>query len=119
MKTETPTAQRLARNQKRPLCQICQQTGARFDARTQSRKPIPLAGRRALMCAHCFNQYGIGLGTDYGQQLLIPGEKQEIDIVAQNREWGGCAVCYLTIDLTIIVLIKVTEHKYLVQNPDE
>jgi hypothetical protein len=51
---------------KRPLCDFCK-AEAQFDAKTK-------AGPWAYLCLACYKLHGIGLGTGYGQRLLLEGE---------------------------------------------
>lgn len=52
---------------KLPKCDLCAQTAA-YDAKT-------IQGPWAYMCRTHFEQLGIGLGTGYGQRLVLEGSE--------------------------------------------
>jgi len=51
-----------------PKCDLCRTVTARFDGRT-------IHGPWAYMCQACFDIHGVGLGTGFGQELILIGAK--------------------------------------------
>lgn len=64
-----------------PKCDFCKQLGVTADAHYDGKTKI---GPWANMCSNHFQQYGVGLGTGAGQQLIV-GERPARDRHAEAQ----------------------------------